>query len=1592
LVKAYLASSARYMTGVGANDTLPSNSQGMGMMNLGTAFDGTSRVVRDQAPADVFANTGEVRTYTMTVTDATRPLRVSLAWTDAPGATTGNAFVNNLDLEVNVGGNTYRGNVFSGSASITGGSADVRNNLESVFLPAGFPVGTPVAVTVRGTNIAGNGVPNDTGADPTDQDFALVVYNAASAIIPVVELTGVTITSGSCPANGIPDPGETLTVDVGLRNIGTAATGTVIAALQANGSVSNPSAPQNYGVLTNGGAAVIRPYTFTIPATLACGSPVNGTLRLNDGATISNLDLGFTLQTGVAQSQLTENFDAVTAPALPSGWTAALLGTGTAWQTSATTPDTAPNSVFAANPAAVTDNRLTSPEVLLPPGSYLPRLSFRHIYNTENTFDGGVLELSVDGGAFADIVTAGGSFVAGGYNGTLSTNASFQNPLVGRAAWTGNSGTYVSTVVDLPASAAGRRVQLRWRFGSDNLVAATGWRVDTINLTAGTECLASCLTGISAGPVIVNEGTGGTTNAVFTITLNPPATAPVSVAYATADDSAVAGQDYTASSGTVNFAIGESSKPVSVPVNPDLVDEPAERFFLNLSGATGATLLTTQTWARIDDDDVVALAAGTPAFVSGSCTAPTNNVPDPGEYVTIDLPVINTGSAALPLTGTLQATGGVVNPGSPQNYGTVPNNGTPVARPFSFGVTGACGSNVIATVVLNSGPDVVGSVTYTIPLGSFTPSVTNLSNTASIAIPGTGSGGAAGAPANPYPSTITVASTGGTVADVNVTLSNFSHTFPSDVDVVLVGPGGQFAILMSDAIGTAAVSGRNYTFDDAAAAVLPTGAASGTYRPTNAAGSDAFPAPGPGTITQVNPQLAVFNGTNPAGSWSLYVVDDASGDSGSIAGGWSLTLTVNGAACAGSCGPVVNIANANVAEGTGGSTVMDFAVSTSFPPFLPVDVTAATSAGTATAGADYTTTSTVLNFPAGTSTRTFSVPINPDAIDEANETLNATLSSPSGATIGTGTATGTIIDDDTAGITLTQSGGNTAVAEGGATDTYTLVLTSEPTANVTVGIAPNAQLGASPTSVTFTPANWNVAQTVTVNAVDDAVAEGPHTGTITHTVTSSDSSYGGIPLSPVTASITDNDVSIGGSVTGLSGGGLVLQLNGANNLPIAASGPFTFPATVTTGSAYAVTVLTQPAGQTCSVANGSGTAGTTNITNVQVTCASFVTLGGTVAGLAGSGLVLQNNGGSNLAIAGNGAFTFTAPIAVGSTYNVTVLTQPGTPAQTCVVANGSGTAGGTNITNVAITCTTNTYTIGGTVTGLAGTGLVLQNNGGNNLTVAANGAFTFTTQIASGAAYAVTVLTQPGTPAQTCVVTNGTGTVGAANVTNVAVNCTTNTYTIGGTVTGLAGTGLVLQNNGGNNLSIAANGAFTFSTAIASGASYAVTVLTQPTGQSCAVTNGSGSVTNANVTSVQVTCTTITIAVSAAQIDFGAVDFSDSPTQTLTVTNPGTVDLQLQSATIPPGPFSIVGGTCAPYPRTLAADASCTIVIAFRPDGFYVAQGTLTIGSNAQNAPTLVALRGGAVARPVPATSPLALITLTLLMLTIVAVRRRGGA
>ena len=185
--------------------------------------------------------------------------------------------------------------------------------------------------------------------------------------------------------------------------------------------------------------------------------------------------------------------------------------------------------------------------------------------------------------------------------------------------------------------------------------------------------------------------------------------------------------------------------------------------------------------------------------------------------------------------------------------------------------------------------------------------------------------------------------------------------------------------------------------------------------------------------------------------------------------------------------------------------------------------------------------------------------------------------------------------------------------------------------------------------------------------------------------------------------------------------------------------------------------------------------GTSNVTNVTVTCATVATytVGGTVSGLTGSGLSLTLNGGTPLPISADGPFTFPDQLT-GGAYAVAIGAQPS--GQTCSVSNGSGTIVSASVTNVLVTCAAippQTYTVGGRVSGLLGAGLTLSLNSGTPLPMSANGLFVFTGGLPTGAHYAVTVATQPSNPTQTCTVSNDSGTIVSANVTDVKVVCAT---------------------------------------------------------------------------------------------------------------------------------------------------------------------------------------------------------------------------
>ncbi|HEX2688222.1 MAG TPA: proprotein convertase P-domain-containing protein, partial [Kofleriaceae bacterium] len=273
---------------------------------------------------------------------------------------------------------------------------------------------------------------------------------------------------------------------------------------------------------------------------------------------------------------------------------------------------------------------------------------------------------------------------------------------------------------------------------------------------------------------------------------------------------------------------------------------------------------------------------------------PANGAADPGEPVRYQFNVRNVGTGNTShLRATLLDGNGVTSAHEEGVYGVVQTGGATVGADFQFTADGVCGATIQPTLSLSDGTKDLGTVSFPVRIGTNDVAVTSAAEPASIAINDTPrvSGVAL---ASPYPATINVSGVVGTVRTVRVTLSGLTHTFPSDIDVLLVGPQGQQVILLSDAGGGTDIVGVNLTFDDAAAAGVPTTLVSGTFRPSNVGGGDVFPGAPAGAPSAA---LAAFAGTDPNGPWRLFVVDDAGADKGVIAGGFSLAIETEFPVC-----------------------------------------------------------------------------------------------------------------------------------------------------------------------------------------------------------------------------------------------------------------------------------------------------------------------------------------------------------------------------------------------------------------------------------------------------------------------------------------------------------------------------------------------------------------------------------------------------------------------------------------------------------------------------------------------------------------------
>jgi uncharacterized repeat protein (TIGR01451 family) len=385
---------------------------------------------------------------------------------------------------------------------------------------------------------------------------------------------------------------------------------------------------------------------------------------------------------------------------------------------------------------------------------------------------------------------------------------------------------------------------------------------------------------------VVNNGPSPATGVVFSQTI------PGGVSFLSSSVSGVVVTNGTISWNVGAMASGSSLSITNVSKAPTLLSGVQSDLLLStltVFGQPGSanTNNNVATLQALVEPPTITIVPVNAVLISGS----SDGAIAPGETVQVELDLQNTGNVnTTNVVATLQSTGGVTLPSpSVASYGSLAAGAPPAGRQFSFTANGTNGGTVVATLQLTDGSANLGAVAFTF----YMPVVTTFWNNAPIDIPSKiyvpepDSG-----PANPYPSLLSVSNVTGFVSDVTVTFSNMSHTYPHDIAILLVGPGGQDAALMVNAAANALVGMVDQTLilDQSASNALPASGeiVSGTYRPADYTPSYSFSNAPAGPYTT---NLSVFTGISPNGVWSLYAYDTAEGDAGGISNGWAVTIT-----------------------------------------------------------------------------------------------------------------------------------------------------------------------------------------------------------------------------------------------------------------------------------------------------------------------------------------------------------------------------------------------------------------------------------------------------------------------------------------------------------------------------------------------------------------------------------------------------------------------------------------------------------------------------------------------------------------------------
>ena len=748
--------------------------------------------------------------------------------------------------------------------------------------------------------------------------------------------------------------------------------------------------------------------------------------------------------------------------------------------------------------------------------------------------------------------------VAGDY--ALSTNKTLTIPADSLAS----TGVVTITAVDNSVDAADKTVTV-----SATATNAQGITVpDNVTLTITDDDAPS----LSIADASVTEGDSGTSATLtFTVTLTPAATLPVTVDWKTADGTATAGTDYTAANGSLTFESGDASKTVAVTVTGDDTDEPNETITVTLSNAPGATITDATATGTITDDD------GPPAVTL--VLTPTS-ITENGGTSTVTATLDRASSAAT--TVTVSAT--PVSPALAGDY-TLSANPTLTIAAGQTASTGEVTITAVNNAVDAADKTVTVSATATNTQGVTAPQDVTLTITDDDA-PALSIGDASVAegdsgesatltftvtliPAATLPVTVDWKTADGTAtAGADYTAANGNLSFGTGEDTKTISvpvtgdntdePNETITVTLSNAPGatiTDATGTGTITDDDGPPAVTlvltpasiaenggsstvtatldhPSSEATTvtvTAAPVSPAVSGDYTLSTNKTLTIPADSLAstgvvtviAVNNDVDAADKTVTVSATAENDQG-ITAPQNVTLTITD-----DDAPSLSIADASVAEGDQGtSATLTFTVTLTPAATLPVTVDWKTSDGTATAGTDYTAANGSLSFGTGEDTKTISVTVTGDNVDEPNETITVTLSNAPGATITDATATGTITDDDgPPAVTLVLTPASITENGGKSTVTATLDRPSSAATTVTVSAAPvtpavSGDYTLSGSQLTIAAGQTTSTGEVTITAVNNDVDALDKTVTVSATATNT---QGVTAPKDVTLTITDDD-------------------------------------------------------------------------------------------------------------------------------------------------------------------------------------------------------------------------------------------------------------------------------------------------------------------------------------------------------------------------------------------------------------------------------------------------------------------------------------